>query len=402
MVRLKRLNARETNVSRAAMRGAVRMREMTLSPTAPPMSDLRDGAVDAGALLCVLLCRSSHATPGWRSAKRIRFVLLSSLASGALCCADSEPLQGRDKYCADFYQTLGEKFETCYAFPSQEYQELETARHDIEICQTHANVDFEPTAGAACLEAYRNASCLDLLRQPRLGGEFESCRKAISGSLAPGSPCVDDLECPFGFVCDDEAWSLQCSRTCIPEVGTATAGASCTSIHDCAAGLSCAVKADLSGTCTPVVSIGDSCSMQRTCVGDAFCAQETELCEAPRDIGGSCFTGRECEADLSCVDGACAPYKRLGETCAFGHRECVVGGCSKQTGVCTLWSLPGEVCDPVRGDLEGGDCIEYYAYCDQNTSRCASRRNRGESCSERLACFSLMCRDGVCRDECDP
>ena len=91
---------------------------------------------------------------------------------------------------------------------------------------------------------------------------------------------------------------------CSPQSGTCepliALGEACVGSQDCAAGAWCDT-----GTCSAQHAVGESCNGAfGTCAGTASCDVSTQKCAAPKVDGTACTLSDECVNH--CVDGKCS------------------------------------------------------------------------------------------------
>lgn len=224
-------------------------------------------------------------------------------------------------------------------------------RSDDDLLQlladvVYGRVTYDPAAARACVEARRARTCESLASETaRLDG---ACRGMFKGSIAPGQPCVTDLEC---------ASEGRCDRS------TCTDDAAC-----------------CLGACTEAVvrvPVGGDCS-EESCVDDAYCEGESE----GEGGGGGSPPARLCKARLDNGD-AC----RQSDACKDGQR-CAVNG---DSGKCYILAKEGESCNP------GLDvaCLSFDTWCDPAASKCVKLPGAGQPCAKGNACLGYAYCDGM-------
>ncbi|AKF10137.1 hypothetical protein DB32_007286 [Sandaracinus amylolyticus] len=235
-----------------------------------------------------------------------------------------------------------------------------------------------------------------------LPSEGRSC----AGTCAPGLVCDEETSrCQTprleGEPCDetpfddrsDCAPGLRCVGVC---VAPRAEGASCERTNECDADLAC-----VDGRCAPARHEG--CA---ECASGEQCGLSIGRCRPRLDEGEACAENDECARELACVRGRCAPRGLVGEpgTCEWTETTCAAG----------LW-CEGGTCQPFPG--EGEACSELLRLCAEGlecvSSRCTALPGAGEPCVEGACTSGLVCgADGTCRaarlgeacalDECEP
>jgi hypothetical protein len=200
--------------------------------------------------------------------------------------------------------------------------------------QTAARVprDFDPVSGRACLDAVRAASggenfcarslflsnfdaCAVLGRRGNVpvGGE---CNDAVTGVECAPSP-AGKVACVFGdggSVCQVQALALVEGDACDADSnddGTLPAGASLSggpardrgAYCDRSRGLYCDYK--VTHTCLKQKPAGAACDLLNSCVVDAYCTFDTEVC-VPLIANGTA-----CVGDITCASRHCDNQTKL-------------------------------------------------------------------------------------------
>ncbi len=215
------------------------------------------------------------------------------------------------------------------AFDLATCKQAYTARLKGDIKQLNSpNIDYDAAAAGECVDAIDGHSQC---------GEFEdnnapACERVFRGKLAIGSLCTDSDECrgnpgqrvnctssdglapevctlesstPSVHGKEGDACFTTCNegRTCDfgsePSPGIAAPGDPVSMPAPQAAcyraeGLWCD---STSGTCARLAQVGFPCSYE-SCVGDAFCDPERQVCTTPRDIGAPCTSRNECQSHI--------------------------------------------------------------------------------------------------------
>jgi hypothetical protein len=168
---------------------------------------------------------------------------------------------------------------------------------------------------------------------------------SATGTLATGSPCGEGIQCRTGY-CKASDPTSRCG-VCTDRI---PAGQPCSSGDACAYGTSCVSGTGDTPTCTakPLKNdVGGSCSAPGTACKDGLrCDLGSGTCVALGAAGAACGTHDDCESQLRCVGGTCAPAKGAGQACSSG--ECAPGlGCDLQSKTCSALVTvePGQPCD---------------------------------------------------------
>lgn len=231
---------------------------------------------------------------------------------------------------------------------------------------------------------------------------FDVCSAALAPRVVPGGDCFSDDVCVSGR-CD---LSGTCPGVCVADPGD---GEACVGGR-CGDDLTC-----IAATCRPTPGDGEACAGR--CADGLTCNITTDLCEARRGLGGSCFSGAECDVALRCIGGACSTPAAGGAACrgAFGSSDCAAGlRCVGD--VCRLPKDDGEACagprecglgsrchDSVcrRVLLPGGEC-EPGGPCAFGTAcalgRCRPAPDIGESCEDSGSCLRGACEGTTCQN----
>lgn len=272
------------------------------------------------------------------------------------------------------------------------------------IGSTTANRSYEPAAGARCIEAASNASCVDYFTDDET--VEVACADVFSGGKASGETCASD-ECQVGLFCDDTT----CPGVCrvLPQQGE-------TCVAECAIGLTCidaSTSSDLlrAGHCEARGAEGAECGDSvRDCDGGLVCddAQSPPKCRPFDDVLKPVAIGEACREDFQCGFGSfcsgslasasrvCTKLVTEGGACGAYDRcewPLFCGGTAGER-TCQAPKQIGEPCAEF-GACQDGACI---------ANVCQERADLGGACSEDLGCYSFSCEAGVCvaQPSCDP
>ncbi|MBI2392580.1 MAG: hypothetical protein HYV09_23550 [Deltaproteobacteria bacterium] len=194
--------------------------------------------------------------------------------------------------------------------------------------------------------------------------------RARRARMRLGSPYVRDA---VGFAercaaaLDADGCTYGEPAACRPDTGTQPLGGFCLSGFDCAGG-TCAILVSTAVTETP------------------FCGR-CSVAGPPRTAG--C---RDCRVGDTCIDDACRPPGKLGESCGLV-------GCQTDLrcvgGVCESALARGDACDPARSSCVTSDT------CDPVTRTCVPRRRAalGEPCGYLGDRFVECERASVCSND---
>jgi hypothetical protein len=242
---------------------------------------------------------------------------------------------------------------------------------------------YYSASGTQCTTRLRGSSC------DFFGDELEVCQLALGGLVAPGGACRED-ECGPGTFCQRSGDS--CTGSCL---NLAASGESC-AVQRCASGLECVAE-----VCVAPAGLGDACEWSGQCARDLYCADQR--CANRKSAGSPCGGGSECARGLSCAgpDGAraCREPKKIGEACAAGHDECVIGYCTS-SGRCQAPAEAGQPCGEVSGNVERVTCLGRCLTPDESREgRCVDPRPAGAACTADEECDSYDCVQGTCAAE---
>lgn len=223
------------------------------------------------------------------------------------CCTEEE----REE--SDLFGLNGESKEECVS----EWEPLiEMAMMETEDAENDGRVAFDEAKAEACLEEFENAGCdgpaaMEGDEQP------EVCDEVVTPQVEVGGDCLGDDECIDGY-CDDIEYDEETGER--TSMGTCYArgddGDDCTFADECKEGLECQF-----GECVEMDEIGDDCEPS-SCVSDAYCAIEDEVCKEKKGEGESCTGSVECssgECDTDSTEGSEG-------SCAAGESEVMCTG----------------------------------------------------------------------------
>lgn len=277
-----------------------------------------------------------------------------------------------------------------------------------------ADVTLNPELAEQCLDelsAPCDARPIELL-SPR------SCTTAIEGSLPVGEPCDPDASASSSLCADGLYCPSSGCPTCTPRLSL---GDSCVSFFDCSDGLACMQVVEDDYRCVRVRDLDESCGTNEVCAetlvdfgnrwvcDDGTCRESLEGESCGRlvgrcatglgCVGGTCLVlGDEgdacpCDDDLLCVAGTCAvPERELGSTCERNAH------CAAPAAFC----VSGRCSDDFRGAacLLDSECGQ-GARCRFGT--CAPLLAIGDACAPFELCpLNARCDDGVCRLQVPP
>jgi len=223
----------------------------------------------------------------------------------------------------------------------------------------------------------------------------------VMGTQGRDEPCRDDLECVPDLYCDRSSCDGRCRPR--PDVGERCG----TFGGDCRPGTFCdwrgaMTEAGSAPACAPLGAVGASCSSGRECEAELGCVDG--VCAAtptPIGPGGSCGRSRECEPGLACQGGTCIPQTAPAEELRCGGdddcratevcQESVVGSGIRICVAVETWNDAGEACE------DSGDCLYLSQACIDGV--CRPRGRPGETCGspDDPPCeLGAPCREGRC------
>ena len=338
--------------------------------------------------------------------QRYSVIILASLALSSACAPkeielDDLPRSFSDAFC-DWAIGCGEFGEGDHDFCAKTVGiEWDVSTYivtpDVLRAIETGSVSYDGEAAFECVEAVREASCLE----SNIDNIFAapSCKDVFSGSLEIGTLCWTDLQCESQF-CDVDY--LACSMAC------------------------CA------GTCAPLPNavLGQPCPTGY-CIDGSICDYDTETCVPKQVNGGPCIDSYDCADGLACLgyyEGVCSLPRNEGEFCVGEACGRMGLSCDTTTNVCVQVQHAGALCNPdidlcgwglgcnpstntcqVIGGI-GTPCVDDYEcgdwtlYCDidyltQTEGTCRQLKANGAACTSPWECQGSKCTDGVCAPE---
>lgn len=238
-------------------------------------------------------------------------------------------------------------------------------------------LDFDATAGAGCLDAYRADACGE-------DADPAACDGVFTGLVG------DAQNCQYSDECSNPDSACQpimgtCFGACGPDL--------CGSVQ-CGANEFC----DTSDTCVALENVGETCDLGgcvdgATCNYDATAMSGTCVADGSVAAGGYCWLSSVCIADHFCdfSDDTCQPYKQAGESCDFG--DCV------DPLVCNVdFDTNMGTCITEGSVAQGQKCVDSTVcmdglYCDIDTDTCETAdKPEGADCTFSTECAGeLVC-----------
>lgn len=287
---------------------------------------------------------------------------------------------------------------------------------DVPTSLSAHRMIFHPDNAAECLDAVKSAPCDtaqaadDFLRH---------CHGVVTGAVARDDVCWGDDECQGGVCVDPacggtcRAYALPggaCvdhggspDMTCDPSVffcgadgichAKTAQGTPCDEDRNCLFDFVCvANKCDD----PPRVKRDDVCSVGGTPCQDGLYCDETGACEPLKGPAAACAKADACQAGMVCANQACTPWLDVGGACTAGGGA-IASGCPA-TQTCTA-----AACAPVAGGKAGplakcatdGDCDDglfcasggYCYYVGGINAVCQS----DHECARDLQCLMGAC-----------
>lgn len=245
-------------------------------------------------------------------------------------------------FCASYNTAIEKIIVKCLGAP-QDAIDLTYKASDQQSCTDAANAvatkraTYDAKKGQACLDELAKLACTDV---GTFGGASDPCITAITGTVATGGSCYQDLDCTSADYCNGVS-GQNCPASCAPY---AQKGADCSQGQACDYGLACDGQ-----VCQPLAQKGDTCGG----VAGTFCDQglycdgvngAAGVCQTQKAPGASCTAATECEVGFGCMSGKCTAVHTVGGTCSqdtdcgyFTH--CVSGTCTedpKAGGACGM------------------------------------------------------------------
>ncbi|HJL14102.1 MAG TPA: hypothetical protein RMH99_00530 [Sandaracinaceae bacterium LLY-WYZ-13_1] len=254
--------------------------------------------------------------------------------------------------------------------------------------------DEECVDGRCVVEATCPGTCVALAEAGMGCDDDDECAEGLAcvgGSCearrGEGGSCAgDDDDCMAGLYCE--------AGTCATRP---TEGDPCerpVGVSECADALVC-TGPEGSRTCATGAADGASCDADTPCAPGLRCNDGSNTCIRIVAAGGACSASRQCPFYFWCDGGTCVPLPTAGESCSLAP-SCVQGQC--ESGTCER-RADGETC---RGSFVApfGDC-DAGLYCDSGT--CTATSSDGASCTDDDECGDGMeCRDDGTDDTCRP
>jgi hypothetical protein len=189
----------------------------------------------------------------------------------------------------------------------QQYQNAQCSLQ-AQILTHAATRTYDPTAGAACVQALQAAygSSTGMVAAGQLKAMTDTCERAYAGVMQQGTGCHSDYDCAAGLSCTANTPGGD-PVICEPAQPVAQ-GQSCSGLGaQCPAGNYCS---DQSGQwqCTPGADVGQPCAAGMYCLGAQHCV--AHVCPMPGSAGTSCVSDDDCGADAPYCDpnsSSCAP-----------------------------------------------------------------------------------------------
>ncbi len=280
----------------------------------------------------------------------------------------------------------------------------------IQDAVEEERVSYDQEAAQRCIDAISDADCTEIdLRY------IDDCGDVFTGTVQRGEECILDDECIGESFCrfDDS-----CPGTCSDLL---SAGESCLDDKHCDPGLVCS---EATARCVEPSSVGEPCGMGEPqcalpyiCLGEDEDAGEPGVCVAAeqalsREEGEACvFIGEDpalCQEGLACrvedinlTDGVvsvCRAMVAAGEECGLALPSMCESGhyCD---GIDIEAGEFSGTCMPLPGS--GDSCAEdLFTPCQVGLicldGTCTERKNNGQSCNVDTECLSDNCADGGC------
>jgi hypothetical protein len=245
---------------------------------------------------------------------------------------------------------------------------------------TAKRVTFDPSKAQACLTAYAALTCTAGVQQ----GVPSDCIAALSGTVAKGGTCYDDIDCSAGDYCAGADPSLGiCEGKCAAKVAAA---ATCKLGEQCVTGYSCYVTstskdAGEARACSKTLTTIPGAAKGATCGHDKTTQKTT-----------TCAEGLSCNVStLKCVDTA-----KEGQACTPGASVCEsFTSCDPTNNTCKQYPIVGGNC----GDSTGQDPVLCLGntYCKPSsatskTGTCAAQGSSGVACLVAEQCITSDCK----------
>jgi hypothetical protein len=291
------------------------------------------------------------------------------------CSSSQDSGPTTDTACSSFAATLCATTQMCNAAA------VTIAFGSVDDCKARLVASCTAAASApstgitpakiqSCADAEKSLACSEYYKT----GISTVCQP-ITGSLANGSPCLDDAQCQTSF-CTKAANTL-CGTCAAPPA----AGAPCAN-GKCPNGLRC----NASDVCAAAATSGQKCTGSADCEGDLTC--NVGLCGKPAQNGEACSLQGDTAA-------ACDPLAAL--WCNTVSKKCEPYKIAAAGAACGL--------DTTTGGLTTCDATAYCQVVDAKTFKgtCVARTPDGAACKMDAlgggaSCQALaVCDNGVCR-----
>lgn len=248
---------------------------------------------------------------------------------------------------------------------------------DVQRGIAAGRLRYDGDLARSCIDGIRGAPCL---RDGLPDSVQADCLAATGGTVAAGATCTGLFECAAGLCVPESAGA--CPSACPAVLGR---GAAC-ALHQ---GPECDVRQSLSciqGQCRPFGRDADSCDTDLDCDSEHVCA--SGRCAPLLPEGGECEGDAACQVGLACIAERCVRRSGEGASCAttvdevdaaFRFAQCAEGLLCRGAGL----TLAG---DPVSGTCRrpsdlGGSCVDEPAGFQQFLDGCLT---------------GLLCAGGKC------
>ncbi len=121
-----------------------------------------------------------------------------------------------------------------------------------------------------------------------------------------------------------------------------------------------------------------------------------------KSLGGQCAINADCcDANATCVQGACSSCGVAGAACNAMSDCCTSIGIGCQLGLCAKCGVTGQACK-TTADCCGGPTIISELVCDRLGKKCVEGKNLniGQTCDDNSQCASGNCTLGYCTKSC--
>lgn len=222
------------------------------------------------------------------------------------------------------------------------------------LASSSSHIMYDADAAGACLSALRDA-----LSSCRYGaGTIAACENMFRGTVPAGGACAQSSECASQF-CNNSVCTAPTDTSQHGQAGQACAG-------------DCYLRADGTASCSTLFPPSNGNVAAPTATG--YCYQNDGL-----------------YCDFSAPTPACAPFKKLGETCA--QARCGTGTfCDYQGGVAPVCAAQRD-----SGPCSTLDTCTEASYCAGGgvaLGQCVARKPDGFACTSPEECVTGVCSDG--------